>query len=753
MPDAELRRQRAAFYRGVARTTAIAAVVVAALGFMAVMTLKQTRLAQKFSAQAYISYVSQAQAARVSGGQGQRLEALAAIKKATTVFKDEAALRDAAISCLALVDLKERTDPFHSLAQTNLFELNPEFEISATAETGGAISLRTLNDRQLLNTLPGFGPHVEQLRFSQDGKILAAQYHDGFGDQIRVWDWRNGNRLFTVTNGICLGALDFSWDSRQLAATVSSGEVDIYSVPEGKRLLVLDLKLASGFPRTPNVLRFSPSGRLLAESCQDDPYVQLWDLCNLQWRPIKLFHPDRVYDISWHPQGRSLTTACGDHCVYLWDTNHLDKYWKKLLAHEGQVRGVAFNHRGDLIASIGLDETLRLWVPATERQVACRLGGDVFDHVRFSADDRWLVASGNPQTNARIWEVLGEEYVAVPVRAGANGKVRAIDFSPDNRLLAAVSAERMTILEADSGREMGALSFTNAHDAWFSADGRHVIASTDNGLFLCGFDELGAREQGHIEPGTLEPLTQASNELGAMALTCDRSRAAIVRQDEVRLVRFDLPYELDVRVIPVGIHYQRLGLHPHGRWLAAMMQESNSIHLWNLSEGTVLPVPSAIPGTEHFAFSPDGKWLTTCWGGVFAFYRVGAADPWHEPAFSIPRKPISDQHAAIAFTRDGATVALASSRYVIQWFRMPKSERTKPELIATLEGPDRSPIETLAFSPDGRRLAVATQDRIIQLWNLALLRERLADLKLQNNWPDYSPESGVTSASHNQQYP
>jgi WD40 repeat protein len=91
----------------------------------------------------------------------------------------------------------------------------------------------------------------------------------------------------------------------------------------------------------------------------------------------------------------------------------------------------------------------------------------------------------------------------------------------------------------------------------------------------------------------------------------------------------------------------------------------------------------------------------------------------------------------MSFTRDGRTVALASSRYTIQLFRLPDGGRREPVLIATLESPYRLPLQRLAFSPDGRRLAAASDRSVVQLWNLALLRDGLADLHLHQNWPEY----------------
>jgi WD40 repeat protein len=120
--------------------------------------------------------------------------------------------------------------------------------------------------------------------------------------------------------------------------------------------------------------------------------------------------------------------------------------------------------------------------------------------------------------------------------------------------------------------------------------------------------------------------------------------------------------------------------------------------------------------------------------GEFQFYQVGN---WQNRAFSIRRNSSSSQHAPVAFTPDGRTVALSASRYTIQLVRLPKSSSDLPKTIATLESPDHnSPLELLVFSPDGRSLAAATADLTIQLWNLARLRRGLAELDLTGGWPE-----------------
>ena len=750
MPDAETRRQRAAFRHGVLRATAIAGVVVVAMIVMVLIAMSEAAKARRALAQ---SYLSQARAGRMSGVSGQRYDSLKALREARRYHANEVVLRDEVIACLALPDLKEKTDPAY-LKRTNVSELNLDLGISATAEMDGSVALRNLKDEQLLRTLPGFGLTVRQLRFSPKESFLLAEYD---GDRrtnrlltaalspaatarergesseeeterrIVVWDWQKGQKLFELPYGIHAGAVDFS--SGKLALGQNNGRVAVYALPGGEVLQELELKWESGLPRVPQALRFNPSGELLAESCLDDLNVQVWDLNNGQkvWR---LYHPDKVFDLAWHPQGELLATGCGDACIYLWDTNRTDKPIKKLIGHENGVKAIAFNHRGTLLATAGLDETLRLWMPAADRQVSRRLEGEMFERLQFSSKDDVLTASPEG-SRCRAWDVSGDEYVVLQMRTGPADKLKTIDFSPDGKWLAAASGERTMIWDCSSGRESGAISLVRAHAASFSADSRHLIASTDDGLFQYPLREMTNDMQPRLRPGIMQPLANAPAELDAMALSLDRTTAALVHQGEVRVVPL-ADTNLAARAISAGKHYRWLALQPKALWMAGMITGSSSIDLWNLSENAGAQGPFAIPGSEYFVFSPDGKWLVTCWGGQFQFYRVGA---WQTPALLIPRVPASYQHAPIAFTQDGTVVALASSRYTIHLLRLTEDVRTAPKVIASLESPDRSPLEILAFSPDGRRLAAATANLTIQLWNLTLLRERLAELDLDHDWP------------------
>jgi hypothetical protein len=80
-------------------------------------------------------------------------------------------------------------------------------------------------------------------------------------------------------------------------------------------------------------------------------------------------------------------------------------------------------------------------------------------------------------------------------------------------------------------------------------------------------------------------------------------------------------------------------------------------------------------------------------------------------------------------------LAVAVSRYKIQLYRLDDGADFSLKVLATLESPDRSPLRILAFSQDGSRLAAATKNQLVQIWNLNRLREELAALGLGDDFP------------------
>jgi hypothetical protein len=69
-----------------------------------------------------------------------------------------------------------------------LFALSPDGRYIAFLEPDGGISLRELSSGRIILNCPHLATDVQVLRFSSDGRLLAAGYHDG---TILLWNARH----------------------------------------------------------------------------------------------------------------------------------------------------------------------------------------------------------------------------------------------------------------------------------------------------------------------------------------------------------------------------------------------------------------------------------------------------------------------------------------------------------------------------------------------------------------------------------
>src|SRR5262249_8269008 len=119
------------------------------------------------------SFLDQARAGRWSGRPGRRFLSLEALRKAADI-RAGLDLRNEAIACLARADLRTGKERDIWLPGTTAIVFDVDLEHYARSHCQGHISLRRFADDKEIKALPGTGAKARALKFSPDGKYLAA---------------------------------------------------------------------------------------------------------------------------------------------------------------------------------------------------------------------------------------------------------------------------------------------------------------------------------------------------------------------------------------------------------------------------------------------------------------------------------------------------------------------------------------------------------------------------------------------------
>ncbi len=790
MPDAELRRQQAAFRRGLARAAALAAVVVAVMaglaGTAAHQALKSRGLATRLQAaldqkgqaltelQAALSaeerarnraihqqtrtraaaeqarleaaranrearranrethgarnarkqaeraeanareklwgsYLAQAHAGRWSGRAGRRFDSLAALKKAAAM-RPSLALRNEAIACMALPDLRLSRRLGGDRPGTYVAAFDADLQRYVEGDERGNLRVRMVSDGREVSRLPGAGSHAWVVRFSPDGQFLAAKYHprnDVRNNRVLVWRVDRGEKVMELPFPLEDSALDFSPDSRVMAASRSDGAIILYDLLSGRERK----RLPPG--AVPIFLRFHPDGRSLAVSCSEG--VQIRDLHSST--TTLLPHPQQVWDLAWRPDGSRLATACQDNSVYVWDpaTRGLIA---RLEGHQGAAVHVAFDSGGDLLASAGWDGKVRLWDPVSGKELVSISAGSGM--LQFSRDGRRLGCDMG-YSGAAICEVApGRELRSLYGPRGGSGPNLGGGFSQDGRLLVSAGDGGVRIREPATGREVAVLPEPVTWSALFAPADRSLITT---GTF-------GVRRwlvQPGPEPGGLQigPPRHIGSLPGAQTASLSRDGRTLAVYQGGRIHVLD-PEDPSRQVRLSGPSLGPSAVSPDGEWVATGTWQGSGVKVWEARSGRLV---RGLPAGDsaNVVFSPDGTRLLSSTRNEYRFWEVGS---WR--ADRVIRREGGTPPGCAAFTPDGRMVAIAHSSTLVKLH-----ETRSGREVAALETSDPQHITWLCFNPDSSRLAAGYRTGAVQLWDLRLVRRQLATMGLDWKHPPY----------------
>ncbi len=619
------------------------------------------------------SLTSQAQARRFSRRVGQRFESLDALARAAAIARELKLpaerldpLRDEAIACLALPDLKPTGRVIRRPSGALLTAFDPAMTRYALRFADRVEVRRVADDVEVARFQARGDRDIFFFNFSPDGRYLLTTHFPGY--ELTVWDVDSGRVAVRDPGEVTVAT--FSPDSARVAVGHRDGQV-----------LIDDLATGHPYRRWPGPalvhgLAFRPDGAQIAVVYNESNSATCRIVESESGRLVRSIPVPVCEMVAWSPDGTTLALTYASN-ISLWDTaTGIRKAVLEGSTNEG-LRA-AFHPSGALLASNGWESRLRFWDPVLGRPV---LGLTARPEIpTFSRDGRIVVAVEDRLIPYRVDQAL-EDRTFAHASSEPMG-YRSTAMHRDGRVLALAMSHGVALWDLNHGAEIAFLPIGHVWHLIFQASG-DLITSGALGVqrWPVRLDSGGGEFR--IGPPNALPVPAG---IGGIAEDRQGRIMAAAYQDHALVAT----PERVIRVAPLD-DCRTVAVSPDGQWLATG-SHARGAQVWRLDElARVADLP--IDDRTAVVFSPDGRWLMT----TLSPCRLWAVGTWRE------ERQIGG--VGWCFSPDGRQLVVQDASRVIRLVEV-ESGRT----IARFESPDSCEARGLTFSPDGSRLIVTTNE-------------------------------------------
>jgi WD40 repeat protein len=585
----------------------------------------------------------------------------------------------------------------------------------ASSSEDGTVKLWSTNGT-LLRTLTAQSCPLTALAWSPDGtKIAAGTYYGGyyFGAAgmglTYLWQapsgWTAANvslvRISTNLYGK-VTALAFRADSLRLASGCETGSNFVTSVANGSFVATRPAYNTWVEPAAVTSVAFSTKG-MMASGCEDSTICVFDSSWNLLWTSTNAAnaHTTNVTSVAFSPDGLFLATASLDQTIKVWSTTN----WACLHTmgrHTNGASSVAFSPDGQKIVSGSVDGTVKIWNWAAG---TCLL--TIAAHVLpvtstvFTLDGARVISASDDDT-IRIWSATNGS--AVLTLGGQWDYIGAVAFSPDGTLCASAGGNETIQVRETSG---GSLVRTLAANTNFVSS---LAFSPDSARLASGGGPLEPTIKiWQISNGALlNTIPATTNGVMALAWSPDGTMLASGGDCAEQKIRLWSTTSGDSPLYTFAGHTNgvtALAFSPDGTMLASGGRRfDNAVRIWSLTTGNLLQTLWGHAwNIEAVAFSPDGSRVASGSSGTNSL-KVWQLSDGSSRTFGSDTNPVF----AVAFSPDGATLA-AVDQNTVQFWNVAAGTLNQTYTQETVRP------SSIAYSPNGNLFLCGREDGTVTM--------------------------------------
>jgi RNA polymerase sigma factor (sigma-70 family) len=527
------------------------------------------------------------------------------------------------------------------------------------------------------------------------------------GEEVRPAEpstYQNNPRVLQGTGGGQVWAVAISPNGKTLAAVAggtgnNEGALTLYDLPSGKERVTLVE------PKPIRCVAFSRDGKHLATGDFSN-IAQLRDPKTGAVRHVLSGHKGTVNSLAFTPDSKTLLTASFDRTVMVWNVAD-GKSTQTIEAHTDAVLAVAVSRDGKTLVTGSRDKTAKVWdLPGGKLRHTLEGHDNWIEGVAVSLDDK-IIATGSLDRVIRLWDAATGKHLRT--LSGHTGGAHNPVFLPGGKKLVCCSNDRTVRLWDIDSADLEATIETGHQERLYAlavtTDGKTLVTgSWDGTVKLWDLDRRAEKQ-------SLRALRyRPENSYPLLSLACSPDGKLLAASGEEKIIKL---LEADTgRVVRVLEGHEdiagRVAFSTDGKTLASAGFDGKVI-LWDVEKGTKKQV---LDGHANWvfgvAFSPDGKLLASC--GYDKTIRLWDAKTG-KPIATLNRHRGGVR--AIAFSPDSKQIASGGTDLTIRVWDIEKKES-----IQTIKGHEDA-IRSVAFSVDGKRLLSGGEDSTARLWNIA----------------------------------